>query len=318
MPWIARNAISWTMVCASPASAEPIKKMTIEAWKNVLRPYRSPSLPHSGVDTVDASRYAVTTQDRWDSPCRSPAIVGSAVATIVWSSAASSIPSSSAPMMMRVRRWLSWLGSCDSTGAPSPGTLQHHRRARPCPRVTPCATTRRAIPVPPAWRTSGPPMASCGDTAWLAALAAAVPAAVRDGRDGLLEGVVARQPGGKSGDPQRLGVPVPVAREGQDPVAGGELLPVPDDDRQRACIHELDGSEVQDDAVGVTARRGQVVVELAAGNRVKLAANRDDRDPAVAVRRQSEPFHAHPPRSAPRATGRGQSYAETMSVASSA
>ena len=49
--------------------------------------------------------YAVTTQDRCDSPCRSPAIVGSAVATIVWSSAASSIPSSSAPMMTSSRRW---------------------------------------------------------------------------------------------------------------------------------------------------------------------------------------------------------------------
>src|SRR5262249_39904635 len=104
MPWTARNAINWSMVWDSPASAEPIRKMTIEAWKNALRPYRSPSLPHSGVDTVDASRYAVTTQDRCDNPCRSPAIVGSAVATIVWSSAASSIPSSSAPMMMSLRR----------------------------------------------------------------------------------------------------------------------------------------------------------------------------------------------------------------------
>src|SRR5215468_1666566 len=118
MPWIARNAISSRIVCDSPASADPMRKMTIEASKNVLRPYRSPSLPHSGVDTVDASRYAVTTQDRWDSPCRSPAIVGSAVATIVWSSAASSIPSSSAPMMISVRRWLSSLCSCAATAPP--------------------------------------------------------------------------------------------------------------------------------------------------------------------------------------------------------
>ena len=102
------------MVWDSPASAEPIRKMTIAAWKNVLRPYRSPSLPHSGVDTVDASRYAVTTQDRCDSPCRSPAIVGSAVATIVWSSAASSIPSSSAPMMMSLRRCPTCSGSASS------------------------------------------------------------------------------------------------------------------------------------------------------------------------------------------------------------
>src|SRR5262249_60697685 len=137
-------------------------------------------------------------------------------------SAASSIPSSSAPMMMRVRRWLSWLGSSDSTGPPSPGTLQHHYRAQPCLRVAACVTTWCAIPVPPARSTPGPPMASCGDVAWPALTA--VPATVRDGRDGLLESVVARQPVGQAGDPQRLGVPVPGAREGQDPVAGGGLL----------------------------------------------------------------------------------------------
>src|SRR5262249_11402214 len=129
---------------------------------------------------------------------------------------------------------------------------------------------------------------------WLAELAA-VPAAVRDGRDGLLEGVVARQPVGEASDPQRLGVPVPGAREGQDPVAGGELLSVPADDRQRACVHELEGGEVRDDAVGVGAGGGRVLIDPAACARAKLAANRHDRDPAVALRRQSEPFHAHSP-----------------------
>ncbi len=56
MPWTARNAISSSMEWDSPASADPMRKMTIAASKNILRPYRSPSLPHSGVDTVDASR----------------------------------------------------------------------------------------------------------------------------------------------------------------------------------------------------------------------------------------------------------------------
>ena len=42
--------------CAKPHAVEPIRKMTMEAWKNCFRPYMSPSLPHSGVDTVDASR----------------------------------------------------------------------------------------------------------------------------------------------------------------------------------------------------------------------------------------------------------------------
>ncbi len=67
-------------------------------WKRRLRPYWSPSLPHSGVAAVDASRYAVTTQDRCSRPPRSLTMVGRAVETMVWSSAASSRPSSSAPI----------------------------------------------------------------------------------------------------------------------------------------------------------------------------------------------------------------------------
>src|SRR5580692_3610811 len=115
-PCTARNAINSTIECASPDSAEPTKKITIEAWKNLFRPYMSPSLPHNGVDTVEASRYAVITHDRCDNPCRSPAIVGSAVATIVWSSAASNIPSSNAPMITSTRR-------CAKTGGgPPPAT----------------------------------------------------------------------------------------------------------------------------------------------------------------------------------------------------
>ena len=55
-PWMARDAISSIIEWARPDSAEPIRKITIEAWKNIFRPYMSPSLPHSGVDTVEASR----------------------------------------------------------------------------------------------------------------------------------------------------------------------------------------------------------------------------------------------------------------------
>ena len=39
-----------------PDRIEPIRKMTIAAWKKIFRPYWSPSLPQSGVDTVGASR----------------------------------------------------------------------------------------------------------------------------------------------------------------------------------------------------------------------------------------------------------------------
>ena len=48
--------ISSVIVWDSPASTEPTRKITIAAWKNTFRPYWSPSLPHSGVDTVEASR----------------------------------------------------------------------------------------------------------------------------------------------------------------------------------------------------------------------------------------------------------------------
>ncbi len=96
--------MSMIMELLRPDSTEPIRKMTIAAWKKTLRPYWSPSLPHSGVDTVVASRYAVMTQAMCEPPLRSPTIVGSAVDTIVWSSAASSMPHMSAPMISRMRR----------------------------------------------------------------------------------------------------------------------------------------------------------------------------------------------------------------------
>ena len=48
--------MSSVMVWLKPANAEPTTKMTIDAWKKVFRPYWSPSFPHSGVDTVEASR----------------------------------------------------------------------------------------------------------------------------------------------------------------------------------------------------------------------------------------------------------------------
>jgi hypothetical protein len=58
---------------------------------------------------------------------------------------------------------------------------------------------------------------------------------------------------------------------------------VPHDDGQRARIHEIDRGQVEDDAVGLMARGGQVLVELTAGHRVKLAADRDDHHVAVAA-----------------------------------
>src|SRR5215471_2473703 len=52
-PCSARNAMSWSIECARPDSAEPIRKMTIAVMSQRLRPYRSPSLPYNGVVTDD-------------------------------------------------------------------------------------------------------------------------------------------------------------------------------------------------------------------------------------------------------------------------
>ena len=70
----------------------------------LFRPYRSPILPQRGVETVVPRTYAVTTQDRWDSPCRSPTIRGMAVLTIMLSSMASIIASISAGRTARTSR----------------------------------------------------------------------------------------------------------------------------------------------------------------------------------------------------------------------
>ena len=55
-PWTARKAMSSIMLWLSPERIEPTRKITIAAWKKTLRPYWSPSLPQSGVETVAASR----------------------------------------------------------------------------------------------------------------------------------------------------------------------------------------------------------------------------------------------------------------------
>ncbi len=60
-PCSARKAISSAMPLLAPPSiaepdmpdsAEPTGRSTIEVMKTFLRPYRSPILPHSGVETV--------------------------------------------------------------------------------------------------------------------------------------------------------------------------------------------------------------------------------------------------------------------------
>ena len=88
-PWTARNVMSSAIDWDSPAAAEPARKITMAAMNSLLRPYMSPSFPYSGVVMVDASTYAVTTQDRCATPPRLPTMRGSAVPTMSWSSMAS-------------------------------------------------------------------------------------------------------------------------------------------------------------------------------------------------------------------------------------
>ena len=53
------------------------------SWKIRRRPYRSETLPHSGVDAVEANRYAVTAEDSLLSPPSSLVMRGSAVAMML-------------------------------------------------------------------------------------------------------------------------------------------------------------------------------------------------------------------------------------------
>ena len=65
----------------------------------------SESLPNSGVEAVALSRFAVTTQDMLSMSPRLAAMVGSAVATITESSAASIMASSTPSMIRRAAAW---------------------------------------------------------------------------------------------------------------------------------------------------------------------------------------------------------------------
>src|SRR6184192_3879874 len=90
-----------------------------------------------GVETVEARRYDVTTQERWLRPPRSPTIVGSAVETIVWSSAARNMPSINAAKTVHsalpVRRPCSGMGGALPSRNPRElrtGQGRHRQRRR--------------------------------------------------------------------------------------------------------------------------------------------------------------------------------------------
>ena len=61
-PCSTRQAISVSTDWERPASIEPTMKMTMASWMSSFLLNRSASLPQIGVEAVEASRVAVTTQ----------------------------------------------------------------------------------------------------------------------------------------------------------------------------------------------------------------------------------------------------------------
>src|SRR6478735_7243379 len=106
IPWTARHATSQVIVSARAHISEAATNSPALSWKLSLRPNRSPNLPASTVAIVSVSRYDVTTQDTCAPPPRSPTMVGRAVETMVWSRAASSIPSMIVPKTRLIWRRL--------------------------------------------------------------------------------------------------------------------------------------------------------------------------------------------------------------------
>ena len=118
MPCTARHETSQAIVVASAHIRDAATKIPALSWKISLRPNRSPNFPASTVAMVSVRRYDVTTHDTCAPPPRSPTMVGSAVDTIVWSSAASSIPSMIVPKTRLICRRLS---TGAATGSPEVG-----------------------------------------------------------------------------------------------------------------------------------------------------------------------------------------------------
>ena len=54
-PWMARTTISVVIDCAAPHSAEAARKAASAISSRRLRPWRSPSLPHTGVVAAAAT-----------------------------------------------------------------------------------------------------------------------------------------------------------------------------------------------------------------------------------------------------------------------
>src|SRR5258705_5938157 len=120
-----------------PASAEPITNNVMESWTSSFLLIRSDSLPQIGVDTVVASKLAVSTQvySVW-LPSRSAVIVGRALLTIVELSIAVNSAASSPINISRISLWVSagaaaaWGGGAVTASVSQVGFLVSRRASR--------------------------------------------------------------------------------------------------------------------------------------------------------------------------------------------
>ena len=104
-------------------------KMTIAIWISSFLLNRSASLPQIGVEAVEASRVAVTTQVYWLwVPFRSVMIVGSAFETTVEERNATNIASNIPDSALRICRCV--IPPCCSTGATGAGPVAGPAAAR--------------------------------------------------------------------------------------------------------------------------------------------------------------------------------------------
>src|SRR4051812_27886522 len=109
-PWTTRQTMRNGTLCAMPAAMEPMTNTMMDSCTSSFLLNRSDSLPQMGVLTVVASSDAVMTQVYWRwVPCRSPMMVGSAVATMVELSIA--VKSAARRPVMASRMWRCDIGS---------------------------------------------------------------------------------------------------------------------------------------------------------------------------------------------------------------
>ncbi|CAM5378163.1 hypothetical protein SRIMM317S_06199 [Streptomyces rimosus subsp. rimosus] len=143
-PCTARKAMSCSIDCAAPHSAEPSRKVATAPRKTFLAPRESQSLPYRGSAAVAASENALMSQGMRSTPCSgsSSRTIGTVAAeTMFVSRTASSIVTRQTAKPMRSRAGVIPPGAAGEGGPPSaaapPGEVREdvveRVMAAPCP-----------------------------------------------------------------------------------------------------------------------------------------------------------------------------------------